>query len=227
MQQSADLDLSLYASYDDLVTAIDAIPGVSATIDAQGQVNVTADDPSLGIGLNEMDSAAGAGSEGLSAHLGLNDLYVVDDAGRISVRGDIADSPDLLATATLSDAPGLAAGDSGLASGDTSTVERLAAALNETQSFDAAGELGAATTSIANYTAELTAKIAGMSENADAEAQAAQLVYDGLVSGIAEQAGVNIDEETAELSVLENNYSALANVIQVVQEMYDTLMQMV
>ena len=227
VQQSTDLDLSLYATYSDLVAAIDAIPGASAAIDAQGRISVTADDPSLGIVFNEMNSAAGPDAEGLSTHLGLNDLYEVDGAGRISVRGDIAENPDLLATGTLSDTPALAAGDIGLTSGDASSAERLAAALNDSHSFDAAGGLGASSTSIAGYAAEMTAAIANMAENAGSEAQTAQLIYDDLVAGIAAQAGVNIDEETAELSLLENNYSAMANVIQVIQEMYDTLMQMV
>ena len=101
------------------------------------------------------------------------------------------------------------------------------AALTGDQSFDAAGQLGAQSESIAGYAAELTASIAREADNADASAQSANLIYDNLMAAIAEQSGVNLDEETAELSILENNYSAMANVIQVIQEMYDSLMAMV
>ncbi len=227
VQQTADLDLSLYATYDDFVAAVDAIPGLSASIDGQGQVTLAADDPQMGLSINEMDSAVGADAKGLSDHLGLNDLFVVDGGGRISVRQDISDNPDRLATATLSNAAGLAVGDAGAASGDASTTEALVAALAGDQSFDAAGQLGAQSESIGGYAAELTASIAREADNADASAQSANLIYDNLMAAIAEQSGVNLDEETAELSILENNYSAMANVIQVIQEMYDSLMAMV
>ncbi len=227
VQQAADLDLSAYTTYDDLVAAVDAIPGLSASIDGQGRVSLTADDPQMGLSINEMDSAVAPDGKGLSDHLGLNDLFVVDGGGRISVRQDISDNPDSLATATLSSAAGLAAGDAGLASGDASATEQLVAALTGDQSFDAAGQLGAQSQSIGSYAAELTASIAREADNADASAQSANLVYDNLMAAIAEQSGVNLDEETAELSILENNYSAMANVIQVIQEMYDSLMAMV
>ena len=227
VQQTADLDLSLYATYDDFVAAVDAIPGLSASIDSQGQVALATDDPQMGLSINEMDSAVGAEGKGLSDHLGFNDLFVVDGGGRISVRQDISDNPDRLATATLSSAAGLAAGDAGLASGDASTTEALVAALTGGQSFDAAGQLGAQSDSIGGYAAELTASIAREADNADTNAQSANLIYDNLMAAIAEQSGVNLDEETAELSILENNYSAMANVIQVIQEMYDSLMAMV
>ncbi len=227
VQQTADLDLSLYATYDDFVAAVDAIPGLSASIDGQGQVTLAADDPQMGLSIHEMDSAVGADAKGLSDHLGLNDLFVVDGGGRISVRQDISDNPDRLATATLSSAAGLAAGDAGVASGDASTTEALVAALTGDQSFDAAGQLGAQSESIGGYAAELTASIAREADNADTNAQSANLIYDNLMAAIAEQSGVNLDEETAELSILENNYSAMANVIQVIQEMYDSLMAMV
>lgn len=227
VQQTADLDLSLYATYDDFVAAVDAIPGLSASIDGQGQVTLAADDPQMGLSINEMDSAVGADAKGLSDHLGLNDLFVVDGGGRISVRQDISDNPDRLATATLSSAAGLAVGDAGVASGDASTTEGLVAALTGDQSFDTAGQLGAQSDSIGGYAAELTASIAREADNADTSAQSANLVYDNLMAAIAEQSGVNLDEETAELSILENNYSAMANVIQVIQEMYDSLMAMV
>ena len=107
VQEVADLDLSTYATYNDLVAAIDAMSGLSAAIDADGQVVITADDPDRGVALNEMDSAVGAEAEGLSTHLGLNDLYVIDDAGQIALRSDIAETPDLLAerqAATVKDA---------------------------------------------------------------------------------------------------------------------------
>lgn len=227
VQEVADLDLSTYATYDDLVNAVDAIDGLSASINADGQVVIVADDPNMGVSINEMDSAVGSDGEGISNHLGLNDLYVVDESGQISVRSDIAENPDLLATGTLSDDAALATGDTGLNSGDASTATLLAEALSADQSFDSAGALGSMTGSVSDYAAALTSVIASDAASAEADSELAQLVYDNLSSSIAAQAGVNLDEETAELSVLETNYAAMAQVIATIQAMYDTLMDMV
>ena len=55
-----DLDLSSYATVGDLVAAINSIAGLSASIDAEGHVTVSADDAAHGIAVNEMDSAVRA-----------------------------------------------------------------------------------------------------------------------------------------------------------------------
>ncbi|MGE3932023.1 MAG: flagellar hook-associated protein FlgK [Rhodospirillaceae bacterium] len=76
-----DFDLATYATVGDLVAAIDAMPTVSASIDAGGHV-VIAGAGGNRVALNEMDSAVVVGGRtvGASEFLGLNDLYVTNAA---------------------------------------------------------------------------------------------------------------------------------------------------
>lgn len=76
-----DFDLATYATVGDLVAAIDAMPTVSASIDAGGRV-VIAGAGGNRVALNEIDSAVAVGGRtlGASEFLGLNDLYVTSAA---------------------------------------------------------------------------------------------------------------------------------------------------
>jgi len=52
-------------------------------------------------------------------------------------------------------------------------------------------------------------------------------VLDDLSASLASKSGVNIDEETAELSILETSYQANARVVAIVQELFEALLLMV
>src|SRR5207237_7719160 len=56
-----DLDLSSYATVGDLVTALNGISGVSASLDSSGYLSISATSSSNGIAINDMTSSVGGG----------------------------------------------------------------------------------------------------------------------------------------------------------------------
>ncbi|HEV8388698.1 MAG TPA: flagellar hook-associated protein FlgK [Dongiaceae bacterium] len=227
VQSVADIDLSAYATVGDLAAALDAVSGVSASIDSDGHLVVAAEDSSLGVGLTQLSGGVGASQEGVSSYFGLNDLLVFDEGGNLEIRGDILDDSAKLARGSLTNAASVAAGDAGISAGDATIISALSSALTEDQSFAAAGGLGSRSRSLTEYAADFISLAALTASNAGDDADLQSQVLDDLSTSLANKSGVNIDEETAELSVLETSYQANARVIAIVQELFDALLQMV
>jgi len=226
-QSVTDLDLSTFTTVDDLTTALNGIPGVSASIDANGHLTISSDDPDLGVALSEMDSAVGSEAQGVSDYFGLNDLFSGDDAASISVRADLLDDPGLLSTGQLNQDAGLNVGDVALTSGDASVALALQEAMNTTVDFADAGAIGATSLTLADYSAELLSTFALEVASVETQAETKELISTTLASDISNQSGVNLDEEAARLTVLENQYSASAQIIQTLNDMFGSLISAV
>lgn len=220
---AADIDLSTLATVQDLADALNAVSGITAAIDADGHLTVGADDSSLGVAINEMDSAVGSGDQGLSNYFGLNDLLTGSSADTIAVRADIAVQPDLLAVGKLDDGD-LAVGDAGIAAGDADVAATLHNVLDGNWSFDAAGGLGAATCNMADYAARIVSTAATVAETKATDLSVEEATYDSLQASYSSATGVNVDEETARLTELETAYAAIAKILEAIQEMYDSLL---
>ncbi|WP_417822289.1 flagellar hook-associated protein FlgK [Terasakiella sp.] len=226
-QSVTDLDLSTYATVSDLTAALDGIAGVSASIDANGHLTILSDDPDLGIALSEMDSEVGSDAQGVSDYFGLNDLFIGDDAGAIKVRDELLDDPSLLSCGKLSQDATLSVGDVALTSGDASVALALQEAMNTTIDFADAGAMGATTLTLADYSAELLSSFALEVSSVETQAETKGLISETLASDISNESGVNLDEEAARLTVLENQYSASAQIIQTLNDMFSSLISAV
>jgi flagellar hook-associated protein 1 FlgK len=222
-----DFDLSSYATVDDMVAAIDAMTGVSASLDADGHLVISADDSSQGIGINEMDSAVGADGEGMSAYFGLNDLLKGSGASDISLSAALSADSSSLAIGTLSSSSSLAVGDIGIAEGDNSLVEALADALDDDASFDAAGNLSSSSLTFSSYAAAILSDVSSNVDAATANLSSAETRYSTLTNAIASVSGVNLDEETAIMSELENAYSIASTLLETLNNMFDDLLSAV
>jgi flagellar hook-associated protein 1 FlgK len=222
-----DLDLSSYATVGDLVSAIDGIGGVSASIDGSGHIVLSADDSSNGIAVGEMDSAVGSGQQELSDWLGLNDLVNGNDASTIAVRADVLADPSLLPTSSLASSAPLSAGSNVISAGSAATVTALYDAIIGTSSFAAAGNLAATTTSLADYASEIVADVASTAAAASSAHTGKEATQSTLSSSMASESGVNLDEETARLTELQNLYSAAAQIISTANSMFQTLLNAV
>lgn len=198
---SADIDLSTLTSMDDLLNALNAVSGLSASLDSEGQLVLSATDSTTGVALSGGD----VGGESLSAYFGLNDLLTGDGAEDLFVRGDIAASPSLLAVGSV-DADGVTLNAGALS-------QAMADAVSASDVSDAAAEI------ISDASAKL--------EQAERAAASAETTLTSLTDSFSSQYGVNIDEETARISELENAYSASAQVLSTVQDMFDALLEAV
>jgi flagellar hook-associated protein 1 FlgK len=221
-----DIDLSGYTTVGDLVDAIDAIDGLSATIGADGGVEITADDADQGVAINEMDSSVGSDGQGLSDWLGLNDLVTGAGASDFRVRADILSDKGLLATAALDASTSLTTGDTVLAIGSSTIADGLYDTLTASNTFDAAGRMSATTSSFSSYAADIVSANASTASRADTALAGKQTTYAALSETMSSQTGVNLDEETEYVSELETLYQATATLMQIINEMFSTLIDM-
>lgn len=227
-----DFDLTSAATVGAVASAIDTGLGAygSASINANGQLEISAANASFGIVINEMTSDVTATSRGFSHHFGLNDFFVGDPAAssyaqQIGVRADIVASPALVSRGELGTG-NIGAGDNAVAAGDNSVAQRLAELFTSDVSFSAAGALPALTTSFAEYAAQILATNATGAAEADESLKFREVLVQDLTFRMSSQSGVNIDEELAELVVLQSAYAASARVFSVASEMIQTLEDM-
>jgi flagellar hook-associated protein 1 FlgK len=222
-----DLNLSNYSTVGDLVTAIDGISGLSASIDSNGHVAISADNSNNGVAINEMTSSVGSGSQGLSDWLGLNDLVSATGASDFKVRSDILGNSSLLQSATLDSSATLTVGAQVVTNGTETVAQNLYDALIGNQNFDAAGGLSSRKTSFASYAADIVSGIAADATRASSTYTTKQTVETNLSDSISSASGVNVDEETANLTQLQNEYAAAAQVLQILNTMFGSLLDSV
>lgn len=222
-----DLDLSSYATIGDLVAAIDGVSGISATIDASGRLVIAAENAGEGVAIGEQTSAVGSTQSGFSQWFGLNDLVTATGASDFSVASRLLEDPSALATSSLSDAASLTGGEIVVSEGETSIVDQLAVAFSDSVSFAAVGTLGASKTTFANYAASIVGTISTAASNAANAYDLANSNKSDAQSAVSSQSGVNLDEETARLSELENMYSSATQILSIVNAMFESLMEAV
>lgn len=204
-----DIDLSTVATVDDLLTQLNSLGGLSASLNSDGALVLSTTDSANGVSL----SGGTLAGEGASAFFGLNDLLTGSGATDIAVRADILSTPSRLATGTVSTAATLAAGDVALTAGSGSPAQAMADAL--------------ASAKISAAAADLVAQVGTSLTQAKADQTAAETTLTTLTDRFSSKYGVNVDEESARITDLENAYSASAQIISAVNEMFQTLLQAV
>ncbi|UGA40973.1 flagellar hook-associated protein FlgK [Bradyrhizobium quebecense] len=217
-----DIDLSAYSTVGALAAKINTIPGVSASVDANGHLSISATGSGNGIAINQMTSSVGG--EGFSQYFGLNDLITGTSASNIAVRNDILSGTAALPTATLDTSSTLTVGNSVLSSGSATVVNALSSALTGSTNFAMAGGLGATTGSFTDYAAAIVANVAGKATRASATYTSKQTAQSTYASSLSSQSGVNIDQESANLSALQNKYAAASQIITAINSMFSALM---
>ena len=220
----SDLDLSSYATVGDLVSAINGISGMSASIDSSGHLKIASTTSGNGVAINQMTSSVGSGGAGFSAYFGLNDLVTATGASDFSVRSDILAGKAALPTSTLDSSATLTTGSLVLSSGSATVVNALYGKLTGSTSFAAAGGLAATKGSFADYAAAIVSNVASKASQASATYTAKQTAQSTYASSLSSESGVNLDEESARLSSLQNKYAAASELIQIINTMFSALM---
>lgn len=145
----------------------------------------------------------------------------------VAVQPDIAANPSLLARARLNDAVALAPGDSGVAAGDATTASALAGLFDGNLTFGASGAAAGTSTTLARYAAMVISIQATVAANANNDLAFNTAFLETLQFRNDSVSGVNIDEELANLVVLEQAFNASARVIAVSSEMFEELINTV
>lgn len=188
-------------SLEDIRDAINAVPNMSATINANGTLSIR--------GANGYDFSFSDDSSGALAVLGINSYFTGTNASNINVRRELVDSPGLLAAGRMT---GTTPNDNGTAMAITALQDL---ALNA---------LGGST--IRSAWSDAVQEV-GIRTNAAAQrADATRLVRESLESQHLAVSGVSIDEESINLITFQRQYEGAARFISVVDEMTQTLISL-
>lgn len=223
LQSYSDLNLSGYATVGDLMTALNGIPNVSASLDANGALNISSTLASTGISLNEMNSSVGPDAKGASMYFGLQDMFVNSDATYLNIASYLTSNPNTLAAGALNSGA-IAVGDTVVTRGDGSTSLAMAQIMQKNVAFDAAGNFSAQNNTLGRYVEALISDGATKAKLADSQFETTKAIYGQTKDALSNKSGVNVDEETTKMLALQNAYEASARMITTIRDCFDALM---
>jgi flagellar hook-associated protein 1 FlgK len=207
------------------------LAGFATAAITNGKLVITADSSANGLAINEGSSAETVTGRGFSHYFGLNDFFTGDEtvslSANLAVRSDIAATPTLISRGELVDpTTALSAGSTAITIGDNRVVQRLADMFESSLSFSTSGGLPASSLTLADYGTLILSRRAGDAATAETNLAFHQTVNDNVSLRIGSISGVNIDEELANTLVFQNAYAASARLVNVVSEMFDTLIKL-
>lgn len=220
----SDLDLSSYSSVDDLVSALDDIDGISASVNSDGTLTISSDTDGSGVAIGALDSSINGVS--FSNFFGFNAVFTGSSASNIKVSSSLLADSGKLAVGTL-DTDTTSTGDTVLTSGSTTVADALNSALTTSYSYTAVGSIGTMSGTLTDYASRVVSAFASRASTAEDAETSAETLQSSLSDTIASQSGVNVDEETAKLEDYQTLYSAAAQVVQTAKEMFETLLSAV
>ena len=239
-----DLAAGTY-TIDDIRDQINANIGANATATtaASGPLAISADNAANGIAIVDLgaqtvtDNGTSSTYGGFSYFFGLNDFFVTPGnvtndaitgiAQGLSVRSDLNQATGNLSRGSLSSDPALAVGDLGIAQGDNSVADAMAAAFGQNFTFAAAGDVPQITSTLSGYAAEILGVNAIQAARNTDDLEFETSLEEQLSLRFQAQVGVNVDEEMANLILYQNAYAASARVITTTQEMFDDLQRII
>lgn len=186
-------------SLQDIRDALNAIPNMTATINANGTLSINS--------ASGFDFSFSEDTSGALAVLGVNTYFTGTDASNINIRQALVDQPTLLCAGRMN---GTTPADNGTA---------MAITLLQDQAVDA---LGGST--IRSAWGDAVQQIGIRTDAAASRAEATTLVRESLEAQQAAVSGVSIDEESINLITYQRQYQGAARFISVVDELTQTLM---
>lgn len=220
----SDLNLSSYSSVSDLVSALDAIDGVSASVNSDGTLTLSSDTNGSGVAIGALDSSINGQS--FSSFFGFNAVFTGSSASNIKVSSSLLSDSGTLAVGTLSTST-TTAGKTVLTTGSSTVADALNSALTTSYSYSAVGSIGTMTGTLTDYASRVVSAFASRASTAEDTETTAETLQSSLSDTIASQSGVNVDEETSKLEDYQTLYSAAAQVIQIAKQMFESLLSAV
>ncbi|MDX2119216.1 MAG: flagellar hook-associated protein FlgK [Planctomycetota bacterium] len=190
------------ATPESIRATLDAVPGIDATWDAQGRLQLNAQ---AGFEYTLSDD-----SSGVLAVMGVNTFFSGSNAGDIAVRSDLKTTPDMLQIGRTQNGKFV-----------ENAGALLAAGLKDAK-ISALGDR-----SITNAWIDSVNALATRTSGAQTAATSAAAVKGSLEAQRATLSGVSIDEESINLMNYQRQYQGAARVIDVANKLLDSLMQLV
>lgn len=219
-----DINLGGMTTVNDVLTALNGVANINASLDATGRLVIASTLPNSGVAIAAMTSSVGALNQNFSHYFGMNDLFVGQNASTIDVADYLQQNNDYLAAGAFSSSATLAVGDRGVARGDGSIADALADKMSSNVSFGAAGNFSAQSNTLTRYMESIISNASSRAALAQSEAETANTIYSQTKNYLLNKTGVNIDEETAKMVELQTKYQASASVIATIKTCFDALL---
>ena len=177
--------------------------------------------------LNVTNDTTSRGATGMSFTqlFGLGITQAAAPATNFSVNPAITAQPGLLAFGQPSIDASTAAGDAVVSHGDARGILALQNLSSVRQSFAQVGALGAQSSTLSDFAGAFYQDVATRSQTASAANTAQTDRLTEAQSRQSSNSGVNLDEELSNMMMYQQAYSAGARMLDVVQKLYDTLLQ--
>jgi len=189
-------------SMEDIAAQLDAVPNLDVSVNADGTLSI-ASAPGCSFSFSDDSSDA-------LAVLGVNTFFTGDDAGNISVRAELSSNPGLLNAGAL------------VAGSPSDNAAALAVTGLRDLSLEALGGR-----SISQSWQDEVQSVGLRTDAAKTRFDATTLVKQNIEAQKMAISGVNVDEEAINLLTYQRQYQGAARFIAVVDELTQTLMNLV
>ncbi|HWA30119.1 MAG TPA: flagellar hook-associated protein FlgK [Rhizomicrobium sp.] len=230
IDKQASVTLSAGMTIGDVVSALNTALGGAGTftLGSDGSMSFAPSAANSGDTLNVTNDTSQRGTTGMSFTelFGIGANQAAAQAQGFVVNPNLVASPSSLPFAQANIDSTTVAGDSILGSGDARGLIALQNLANAQQSFGAAGSMGAQLSTLANYAANFYQDVSTRSTAASTSATTQSDRLSEAQSRQSSESGVNLDEELSNMMIYQQAYAAGARMLQVGQQLYDTLLQM-
>jgi flagellar hook-associated protein 1 FlgK len=216
-------------SIGNIVSALNTAMGGAAsfTLNSDGSISSQTSALYPGYSLNVTGDTTQRGTTGMSFTqiFGLGATAQANQAVGFGVTSAVANNPALIGYGTPAITAATVAGDSIISAGDNSGAIALQNVITQSQSFKAAGGIAAQTASLSDYAATFYQNLSTQSNAITANQTTQDDRLTEANSRVASNSGVNLDEELTSLSSYQQAYAAGARILSVVDQLYQTLLQ--
>jgi flagellar hook-associated protein 1 FlgK len=175
--------------------------------------------------IKDNTARGGAGGMPMSQLFGLGVIQRSARANQFQVDPAMVSDPNKLSLAKLDLT--VAAGQPALRAGDGAGALAIAASGDVPTTFDAAGQLGKVTMTVARYASEFGGSVGRQAAAAETQKQASASVATEATARRQSVEGVNLDEELVRLTTYQQAFNASARMVQATKELFDVLTNMI
>ncbi len=213
-----------------IVTALNtALSGAATfTLNSDGSISTATSALYPGYSVNVTGDSTQRGTTGVSFSqifgLGANAQSL--QAANFSLTSALTNNPARLGFASPAITPASVAGDTIVSAGDNAGAIALQNVITKSQSFHAAGGIAAQASSLSDYAATFYQNLSTQSNSITANQTTQDDRLNEAKSRVTSNSGVNLDEELTALSSYQQAYAAGARILSVVDQLYQTLLQL-
>jgi flagellar hook-associated protein 1 FlgK len=227
--KQANVTVTAGMTIGNVVTALNTAFGGAGTftLAADGSMSFAPSSANAGYKLNVAGDTTARGTTGMgfTTLFGLGIQQSAAPAQGFIVSPAIVTAPQQLGLAQSTLNTGAVAGATIVTPGDARGAMALQTLATGKRAFSAAGGLAAQSSTLAEYAGNFYQDVATRSQTADSNYTAQNDRLQEAKSRQSSVSGVNLDEELSNMMVYQQAYAAGARILQTVQQMYDSLLQ--